>query len=66
MVSRHYPAWALGKNPEYCLIGSSYNQDWASGLCRDVQRIVGTDEYREGFPWTVIPPCPVLRRDGGA
>jgi predicted phage terminase large subunit-like protein len=56
IVSRQYPSWAMGLNPEYCLIGSSYNQDWANGLCGDIQRIMDTEEYHEVFPNSFIPP----------
>ena len=56
IVSRHYPSWAMGLNPEYAFIGSSYNQDWASGLCGDVQRIMDSEDYHEVFPNSVIPP----------
>lgn len=56
LVSRRYPAWGMGKNPELCFIGASYNQDWADGLCRDVQRIMDAPDYRGLFPSVKIPP----------
>lgn len=49
VVSRRYPAWALGKNPDFCFIGGSYNQDWANDNCRSVQQIMESDEYRAIF-----------------
>jgi predicted phage terminase large subunit-like protein len=52
LVSRRFPAWVLGKNPEERIIACSYSADLASSINRDVQRIIQTPEYEEIFPET--------------
>lgn len=54
-VSRHGPAWAMGRWPNWYFIGSTYNQSWADDICRDVQKIMDSDEYRHVFPGVKIP-----------
>lgn len=50
LVSRHFPAYLLGKNPEEQIIGCSYSAQLASSINRDVQRIMMTPEYQYSFP----------------
>jgi len=50
LVSRHFPAYALGKFPDLALIATSYASDLASSINRDVQRIIDSEEYGEIFP----------------
>lgn len=52
IVSRRGPAWVLGRNPDAKFVSCSYAADYASGINRDVQRIIDTPEYRELFPET--------------
>ena len=54
LVSRRFPAWALGQQPDWAFIGNSYNQDWANDLCRNVQQIMEEDVYKDIFA-TRIP-----------
>lgn len=49
LVSRHFPAWALGKNPAEQIIACSYSADLASTMGVAVQRIMHQPEYREEF-----------------
>jgi predicted phage terminase large subunit-like protein len=50
IVSRHFPAWAFGKNPNIDIIGTSYAASLAEANCRDVQRIMDSDVYLKIFP----------------
>jgi predicted phage terminase large subunit-like protein len=50
IVSRRYPAWALGRNPDLRIIASSYSSAWAETLSSDVQRTMDAEEYNRIFP----------------
>jgi len=52
LVSRRFPAFALGNNPDLQIISASYASDLAKRMSRDVQRIIDTEEYRRIFPET--------------
>ena len=54
LASRRLPAWMLGRNPNLRVIGASYGADLAIAMCRDVQRIIDTEEYRRIFPQTTL------------
>lgn len=62
LVSRRFPAWCLGVNPNISLISASYSDDLARRMNKDVQRIMESDVYTEIFPWTRITDA----RKGGA
>lgn len=49
LVSRRWPAWLLGRNPNTQIIGCSYSATLAQSINRDVQRIMTSDEYRSLF-----------------
>jgi predicted phage terminase large subunit-like protein len=49
LVSRHFPAWCLGKNPDEEIIACSYSADLAAVMGRDVQRVMNSPEYQELF-----------------
>lgn len=54
IVSRKFPAWALGINPLLKIVGSSYSADLAQQFSRSIQRSIDTPEYREVFPNTYL------------
>ncbi|MDZ5782100.1 phage terminase large subunit [Marinococcus luteus] len=54
LVSRRFPAYVLGRDPNANVIGASYSADLASSMNRDVQRIIDTPGYRELFPETTL------------
>jgi len=54
IVSRKYPAWALGRNPNLRIIAGSYSGAWAESLGADVQRTIDSPEYHAIFPGTRI------------
>lgn len=51
-VSRRFPAFALGKNPDLRIVACSYNATLAQAMSRDVQKIMDSGEYRRLFPGT--------------
>lgn len=53
-VSRRFPAYALGKNPDLRIIACSYDASWSQSLSRDVQKIMSTPEYATLFPGTKL------------
>lgn len=48
-VSRYFPAWAFGRNPDMSMIASSYAADLISRMNRDVQRIIDHSLYGQVF-----------------
>lgn len=52
LVSRRFPAWLFGQNPDLQIIASSYSADLSSRFNRDVQRIILDDVYKKIFPET--------------
>lgn len=52
LVSRHLPAYILGRYPDTSIIASSYSADLASRMNRDVQRIIDDERYVALFPDT--------------
>lgn len=54
IISRGFPAWALGKNPYLNLMLGTYNQDFADGLGDAVREIMGSCAYRQVFHGNVL------------
>lgn len=54
VISRLFPAWALGQNPDLKIVGCSYSADLASGFSRSIQRTIDSEEYRAIFPETYL------------
>lgn len=54
IVSRRFPAYALGRNPNLSLIAASYGSDLSSRINRDVQRIIDDPKYSAIFPKTTL------------
>ena len=50
IVSRRFPAWYLGRNPNKQIISASYGQDLANDFGRDVRNIVADPAYHALFP----------------
>lgn len=50
LVSRLFPAYALGRCPDLNIIATSYAASLATSFNRDIQRIIDSDNYREVFP----------------
>lgn len=58
IVSRQLPAWALGINPNFKIVGSSYSSTLAQSFSRAVQRTIDSPEYGEVFPDTNLNKSP--------
>jgi len=54
IVSRHLPAYILGRDPDVPIIAASFGDALARRMNRDVQRIIDSDEYRRIFPQTQL------------
>jgi len=54
LVSRLFPAFALGRFPDLSFIGTSYSAGLADSFSKDIQRIIDSDEYRAVFPDTQL------------
>lgn len=50
LVSRRFPAWAFGINPDLSIIAASYSDDLSKRMNKDVQRIMDAPEYSMLFP----------------
>lgn len=54
IVSRMFPAWALGRDPNTKIVGCSYSATLAEGFSRSVQRTIDSTEYQSVFPDTYL------------
>lgn len=48
-VSKVFPSWYLGRNPDHHVIGGSHTIRLAEGFSRDVKDIVRSDTYQQVF-----------------
>lgn len=54
LVSKIFPSWALGEEPDTKIVGCSYSATLAGGFNRSIQRYIATDEYKQLFPDTFL------------
>lgn len=54
IISRNFPAWAFGRDPDLKIVGSSYSSDLAEQFSRSIQRTIDSREYHEIFPETYL------------
>lgn len=54
IISRKFPAWALGYNPKLKIVGASYSADLAKSFSRSIQRTIDSPEYANVFPETYL------------
>lgn len=54
LVSRLFPAFVLGRNPDCRIAACSYSSDLATMINRDVQNIMLSHEYRAIFPRSAL------------
>jgi len=52
IASRRFPAYALGRFPNWNIIACSYSSDLANRMSRDTQRVIDQPEYHDIFPGT--------------
>lgn len=65
-ASRRFPAYVLGKHPNWNVIACSYSSDLANRMSRDTQRIIDSDRYAEVFPNVRLNGSNVRTVAGGA
>ena len=54
IVSKHFPSWVFGVDPDISTVVCSYADDLVRRINKDVQRIMSSDEYMSIFPFTDI------------
>ena len=54
IVSRNFPAFAFGQNPDLKIVGCSYSADLAEQFSRSIQRTIDAEEYQSLFPDTYL------------
>ena len=54
LVSKLFPAWVLGEEPDTKIVGCSYSATLAGGFNRAIQRYMASDEYKSLFPDTFL------------
>ena len=54
VVSRIFPAWAFGRNPDLKIAGCSYSSDLAGQFSRSIQRTIDSQEYHDIFPDAIL------------
>lgn len=66
LVSRMFPAYAFGRNPDLRIAACSYGADLARDMNRDVQRLMMGEEYGLLFPDSSLNPKRASTSDGVA
>lgn len=66
IVSRRFPAFAFGKDPNTQFIGTSYAATLAQMMNRDVQRIIDGKLYQDVFPETSLSTSNIRTSAHGA
>lgn len=61
LVSKHFPSWCFGVDPDISFISCSYGDDLSKRVNKDVQRIMDNPVYRRIFPQT----CLSTKRNAG-
>jgi hypothetical protein len=54
LVSKRFPAFVLGRNPDTKIAVCSYSADLASKINRQIQRIIDDPTYKAIFPETTL------------
>lgn len=53
-VSKKFVSWALGRHPEWTVLGASYAQSLPIGFSREIRDTLGDPEYQAMFPDTKL------------
>ncbi|SHL03660.1 phage terminase large subunit [Fibrobacter sp. UWH4] len=54
LVSKHFPSWCFGVNPDISFIAASYSDSLSKRINKDVQRIMDSSDYHLIFPKTSL------------
>ncbi len=52
LVSRHFPAWFMGRHPDWSVVVATYNDDFAMDFGADVRKLMASTHYKNVFPDT--------------
>ncbi len=63
IVSRCFPAWALGRNPDLKIASCSYAADLSEQFSRNVQRIIESPKYQDIFHETHLNSSQAAKDD---
>lgn len=50
LVSRHFPAWYMGKHPDRSVVVATYNDDFAQDFGAEVRKLMASTQYKSVFP----------------
>lgn len=50
IIARRFPAWVLGKRPDYQVLSATNSEDLANTTAMEVRGILNSEEYRRVFP----------------
>lgn len=62
LASRRFPAWCLGKHPNWQVISTTYSGDFASDFGRNVRDIVSSPEFSKIFKTKLRPDSAAANR----
>lgn len=54
LVSRRFPAWFLGRHPDWNVVVATYNDDFAMDFGAEVRKIMTTVHYKQVFPGVAL------------
>lgn len=66
LTSRLLPAYMLGINPNFKIIGCSYTSDLSKKFNRSIQRLIESEEYSKVFPKTKLNQKNLVNLSKGA
>ena len=52
LVSRRFPAWFMGRHPDWSTVVATYNDDFAQDFGAEVRKIMASHQYKNVFPDT--------------
>lgn len=52
LVSRRFPAWFMGRHPDWSTVVATYNDDFAMDFGAEVRKIMASAQYKSVFPDT--------------
>jgi predicted phage terminase large subunit-like protein len=50
LVSRRFPAWFMGRHPDWSTVVATYNDDFAMDFGAEVRKIMASTQYKSVFP----------------
>lgn len=54
LVSRRFPAWFMGRHPEWSTVVATYNDDFAMDFGAEVRKIMVSSQYKQVFPQVTL------------